>query len=364
MDELKEKLKRIAELTRDEVGRSEKNVKQKIVVPILECFGHHRNQLDFEYGTGGKRIDIFVKDLPIDCKVIIDTKNYDEDLSNHLEQIGLYAFQEGAILALIINGEEIRIYDPFFRGFSFKDSLLYSLKRTELPNDLTIEALYNLLSREKLKSRKIKDSIVKREQEIIEAYSKIEEIKGKVEKEKTELSDKKEELIKKLDQIQGEIRSITEQITKIDSGKYNEINEVLKSIGLPYIRTTPQEISPSDIQEIRTKNVFSKYADRVEIILNNLHTPRKWGLIPLPREYRSFFPGYKVPFILETDMGEITTKVTSGSKGTKFGDNEAGNYIQGGLKPWYDRHRELKEGNKFIIEVIQPKKKYRLSISG
>ncbi len=363
MDDLREKLNRIAELTRDEVGRSEENVKQKIVVPLLEIFGHHRNQLDFEYGTGGKRIDIFVKDLPIDCKVIIDTKNYDEDLSNHLEQIGLYAFQEGAILALIVNGEEIRIYDPFFRGFSFKDSLLYSLKRTELPNDLTIEILYNLLSRENLKSRKVKDSIVKREQEIIEAYSKIEEIKDKFERKKVELSDKKEEFIKKLDEIQGFIRSVTEQIIKVDSGKYDEINEVLKSIGLPYIRTTPQEISPSNIQEIRTKNVFSKYADRIEVILNKLHTPKKWGLIPLPKEYRSFFPGYKVPFILDTDIGEIKTKVTSGSKGTKIGDPEAGNYIQGGLKPWYDRHKELKEGNKLIVEVIEPKKRYRLSIS-
>lgn len=362
MDDLKEKLKRIAELTRDEVGRSEENVKQKIVVPLLGSFGHHRNQLDFEYGTGGKRIDIFVKDLPMDCKVIIDTKNYDEDLNNHLEQIGLYAFQEGAILALIVNGEEIRIYDPFFRGFSFKDSLLYSLKRTELPNDLTMEILYNHLSRENLKSRKVKDFIVKREQEIIEAYSKIEEIKDKFEKKKVELSDKKEELIKKLDEIQGNIRSITEQITKIGSGKYDEINEVLKSICLP-LRTTPQEISSSDMQEIRTRNVFSKYADRIEIILNNLHTPRKWGLIPLPRESRSFFPGFKVPFILDTDIGEITTKVTSGSKGTKIGDPEAGNYVQGGLKPWYDRHRELKEGNKLIIEVIEPKKRYRLSIS-
>lgn len=87
MDDLKEKLKQIVELTRDEIGRSEENVKQKIVVPLLESFDHYRNQLDFEYGTGGKRIDIFVKDLPKDCKVIIDTKNYDEDLSNHLEQI-------------------------------------------------------------------------------------------------------------------------------------------------------------------------------------------------------------------------------------------------------------------------------------
>jgi vacuolar-type H+-ATPase subunit H len=348
MDELKEKLRRIAELTRDEVGRSEENVKQKIVVPILEYLGHHRNQLDFEYGTGAKRIDIFIRDLPKDCKVIIDTKNYDEDLSSHLEQIGLYAFQEGAILALIVNGEEIRIYDPFFRGFSFRDSLLYSLKRTGLVNDLTVEILYNLLSRENLTSRKVKDFIEKREQEIREAYSKIEEIERKFEQKKGELLDRKERLIEKLDEIQAEIIKVTERITRTNSEKSNEINQVLISVGLSYMGTTPGP-QPN--------------GDRVEIVLKNLHTPRKWSLIPLPRECRSFFPGYKISFTLETDIGEITTKVTSAPKGTKIGDPEAGSRLQGGLKPWYDGHGELQEGNKLIIEVIEPKKRYRLSIS-
>lgn len=372
MDSLREDLERIAELTREQVGRSEENVKQKIVVPLLECFGHHRNQLDFEYTTGRKRVDIFIKDLPKDCKVIIDTKNYDEDLSDHLEQIGSYAHQEGAILALIINGEEIRIYDPFFSGGrSFCDRLLYSLKRTELTNDLTIKILYDLLSRENLKNRRIKDFIDKRKQEILEADAKKEEIEGKFEKQEKELLDKKETFNKKLGDIQETIRSISEEITKIDSEiakidseKHNEISEVLESIGLPYIRTTiSSEIAPPDIRKPRTRNKVSKHANRIEIILNNLHTPRSYGLIPLPREYRSFFPGFKVPFILETDIGEITTKVTSGRKGTKFGDPEAGNYIQGGLNTWYDKHKELKEGNKLIIEVIESKKRYSLSIS-
>ncbi|MFH1562055.1 MAG: hypothetical protein ABIF11_01355 [Nitrospirota bacterium] len=110
--------------------------------------------------------------------------------------------------------------------------------------------------------------------------------------------------------------------------------------------------------------MLSKNVDRIEIILNKLQTPIKYGLIPLPKKYRSSFPGYKVTFILDTDIGEIKTKVTSGSKGTEIGDLEVGNYIQGGLKPWYDRHRELKEGNKLIIKVIEPMERYGLSISG
>jgi len=363
MDDTRDKLSSITQLSRDEVGKSEENVKQKIVVPLLECLGHHRTQLDFEYGTGNKRIDIFIKDLPLDCKVIIDTKNYDEDLSDHLEQIGLYAFQEGALLALIINGEEIRIYDPFFRGFSFKDSLLYSLKRNQLNQDSAFQTLHNLISRENLKTRKVKECIVAREQEIMDTYSRIEEIKTRFNSKRALLAEQKESLIRKVDEIQSEIRKVTDEINQLESLRDTEISAVLKQTGLPYIRETPQEISPSEVQEIRTRNVFSKYADRIEIILNNLYSPRKWGLIPIPREYRSFFPGYKVDFILQTDIGDLTVNVTSGPKGTRVGDPEAGNYITGGLKPWYDKHKHLKDGDTIIVELVEPKRKYRLTIA-
>ena len=37
-----------------------------------------------------------------------------------------------------------------------------------------------------------------------------------------------------------------------DLEKQEEINEVLELTGLPYIRTTPQEIAPSNVQEMRT----------------------------------------------------------------------------------------------------------------
>lgn len=100
---------------------------------------------------------------------------------------------------------------------------------------------------------------------------------------------------------------------------------------------------------------------RIEIPLNGISW-KKHGLIPLPKQYRGYFPGYKVQFILETDIGEITTRVTSAPRGTPKGDPEAGYYIQGGLRPWYERHRELREGDKLIIEVIEPKERYRLVI--
>ncbi len=363
MGDLREKLKQIAELSREEIGRSEENVKQKIAVPLLESLGHSRNALDFEYGIGEKRVDIFIKNLPIDCKVIIDTKNYDEDLNNHLEQIGLYAFKEGAILALIINGNEVRIYDPFFRGFSFKDSLLYSINRTELAKESNIDILINLLSKQNLANKAVKGFIEKRELEIINAYSKIEEIKNNLDKKKMELLKAEEELIKKTESIQEQIKEIRGKTDNIETEKQEEIAVVLESIRLPYMRIAPQQISPQDMQEFRTRNIYSKSTNQVEITLKNLHSSKKYALVRVPRELRYLFPGYKIPFILETDIGEVTTQVTSAPKGVKMGDPEAGQYIQGGLRPWYDKHKELKIGSRLIIEVIESKKRYRLNIS-
>jgi len=110
------------------------------------------------------------------------------------------------------------------------------------------------------------------------------------------------------------------------------------------------------------RNIFSIATDKIEIVLNSLHAAKTYYLIPIPKEIRHLFPGFKVEFELETDVRTIVTKVTSAPKGTEYGDPVAGNYIQGGLKSWYDSHPELKNGVTLIISVIEPKKKYSLSI--
>lgn len=99
----------------------------------------------------------------------------------------------------------------------------------------------------------------------------------------------------------------------------------------------------------------------IEIALNNISTPRKYALIPIPKSKRWFFPGYKVYFNLETDIGTIETRVTSAPKGTPDGDPDGGAYIQGNLRHWYEQHPDLKPGEKIRFEVIKTGKRYRLS---
>jgi len=54
--EINQSVERIAKLTEKDCGPTEENVKQKIIVPLLELLGHKRENLEFEYRTrsGGK----------------------------------------------------------------------------------------------------------------------------------------------------------------------------------------------------------------------------------------------------------------------------------------------------------------------
>lgn len=81
--------------------------------------------------------------------------------------------------------------------------------------------------------------------------------------------------------------------------------------------------------------------------------------IDVPKNYRELFPGYKVPFILETNVGEIETYIVGGPSGTKEGDPNAGYYFSKGLSGWF-KQNNLKIGGKVVIEIIETKKRYKL----
>jgi hypothetical protein len=88
----------------------------------------------------------------------------------------------------------------------------------------------------------------------------------------------------------------------------------------------------------------------------------KWTWIEFPKEHRSFFPGFKIPFELETDIDTILVRVVGGHGDSRIGDPGEGYYIQKGLKPWFEAHPELKVGSQLKFEALEPHKRYKLSI--
>ncbi len=82
----------------------------------------------------------------------------------------------------------------------------------------------------------------------------------------------------------------------------------------------------------------------------------EYAVIYIPKEYRELFPAYKEDFILQTDIGEIQPHITSKSPAFPQGCN-----MQGGLTPWFKKHKLTSE-DCLVIEIIKPLSIYKLSV--
>jgi len=365
-EEMREKLRRIASLSRREVGDSEESVKINFIVPFLECFGH--KHLDFEY----KYKDIIIKkDLHRSCKVIVETKNYDKNLEGELQQLERYSKEEQPLLSIIANGEQIRIFSPSWRfRRTFRDGLIYCIYRKDLKEDNIVRVLENIISRDNLETGKAKDYVMEREKAIEETEMNIEKIEEDTKKEEEKINGKIGELNKKIEDIKMEINNLSKQIADARRKKNEQIENVWKEINLPipFITqipsptpeyptiTPPMGELPRAGQTISIELPKSRKSDKQP-------SWRKHNLIPVPRDYRSFFPGYEIDFSVDTDIGELKMYVTSAPKGTQKGDPVAGYYIKGDTIKWIRHHSELKPGDRLKFTVIEPHKKYRLEIA-
>lgn len=226
MMEIKQAIDRIAKLKESDIGPTEENVKQKVIVPLLELLGHKREDLEFEYRTqSGGKIDIYIKNVPSDCKVIIDTKNYNENLNDYLEQIKNYTFDENALLTVIANGTEIRIYSPL-RGVAFERSLLYSIKRQDLSKEFVWKILSEILHNDNLQNRNVLKKIDEREREIKDAMSKEEDLR--------------EVYNNRIEGIDSDIETKEEEIEQLKTERGNlakeaedKVAEIWNALGLP-----------------------------------------------------------------------------------------------------------------------------------
>lgn len=362
-EEIKKKLRRIASLSKREIGDSEESVKINFVVPILECLGH--NRLDFEYMYK----DIVIKeDLPRFSKVIVETKNYNKPLDRELQQLERYCSEEHPLLGVIANGNEMRIFSPSWRfRRPFPCTLIYYIKRKELENDNNIQLLEKIISKDNLKSGKAKDYVMEREKEIEETEGEVEDTKEEAKKEEEKLSAKIGEFNQKIEDIKMQINNLATQISDARSKRNGQIREVWEKLGL-HVPVIPQ-IQPATIPPIIPPMGELPQVDQTVYIelpsprdRNKQPAWRKHNLIPVRKDCRSFFPGYKIDFSVVTDIGELKMYVTSES-GAQEGDPTAGHYIKGETIRWIRHHSELKPGDRLKFTVIESHKTYRLEIA-
>ena len=107
---------------------------------------------------------------------------------------------------------------------------------------------------------------------------------------------------------------------------------------------------------------------RIEITLGHPREPgqipswERMRMIPLNVNTRSFFPGFKVPFTVESDIGLIHTHITSAVGGKEVTGGNKGRYISRGMSKWYKKHSELNPGDTIIFDALEPGKRYKMSI--
>lgn len=126
---------------------------------------------------------------------------------------------------------------------------------------------------------------------------------------------------------------------------------LIKPVIVPSVIQGPLQQLPSSLPTER----------EIEVIIRN-GSFIKFHLFVIPKGKRRFFPGYKVPFKLDTDIGEIETYVISAPRDTRVGDLDAGTYIQASLAEWYRRHPNIKVGDKVVFVAIEPMRRYSLTI--
>lgn len=148
----------IDKYVRRATGKVEENVKIKLTLPLLQLLGYDvQKDLDFEHHVRNKRADIALM-FEGKPKLIVETKDLDEDLDNHIDRALDYAFTKGVDWVILTNGIEIRLYKSFITGVPPIDRKIFFTKLEELPQ--TFPSLEARISKEDLKTaaRIIKDA--------------------------------------------------------------------------------------------------------------------------------------------------------------------------------------------------------------
>lgn len=168
---LKTKIKKLASLNvnkyvRRAEGKVEENVKIKLTLPLLELLGYDvQKDMDFEHHVRDRRADIALlfEGVP---KLIIETKDLDENLDHHVNQALDYAFKKGVDWVVLTNGVEIRLYKSYITGVSPIERKIFSTRLNELPQ--TFPSLEERISRQNLKTA---EKIIKEAEEVRETVT-------------------------------------------------------------------------------------------------------------------------------------------------------------------------------------------------
>jgi len=245
IQEHREELRRLAELSDIDIGDNENNVKYNLVIPFLEAFGYNK-KLHFEHSAQGNRIDILI-DKVSDHNILIEAKSYGRTLDGYISQLKRYCDEKRPIIAIITNGEELRFYSPFWRKPAFTETLIYSIDRWQLSEDSTVERIEAILDKKFLEDGSIVEHIENRKKEITNINKEIESLGSQYQEKITKLVSSINSLQEQIDSFQSQIEANKEVVAELRREKEQNMDG-LKKQHLLYL-TQPKQTTETSSQE-------------------------------------------------------------------------------------------------------------------
>lgn len=221
----RQELQRLAEMSTDEIGGNENNVKYNFIIPFLESFGYNK-KLDFEHPAQGMRIDILIETSKY--KILIEAKSSDRNLDDYIPQLKKYCDEKRPILAIITNGEEIRFYSPLWKKADFNETLIYSITRHRLSDDNTIEKIERVLSKQFMEDIDgiIAEHIEEREREISSIKKEIQSLESQYQEKIENLSNQIKILEEQLKSLQPQIEQKKTDLADLEREKDEKVKEL------------------------------------------------------------------------------------------------------------------------------------------
>lgn len=106
-----------------------------------------------------------------------------------------------------------------------------------------------------------------------------------------------------------------------------------------------------------TKKSKTRQRNLRSIVVDIEQSCLDYNILIFPKKHRSFFPGYKRDFVLNTNVSAHIAHVTSAEYGTRTGNPNAGQYIVGRLGKWY-RHNKPRVGDRVRVRQLEKHKVY------
>lgn len=110
----------------------------------------------------------------------------------------------------------------------------------------------------------------------------------------------------------------------------------------------PRPINPDRIASRGAKNRKSVELTLPDALTADQPTWKKYCILPVPREVRTFFPQYKKDFVIRTPRGEFLVAIASAHE--KETDPYRGGYISRGVTKLYAAHSDLQPGDVLVFK--------------